>query len=122
MLISGAAAFLLGIVYLFQPQINSDKSFHKKTERIWSGYKTLHEGKRATVVFKDTGIWENDQMPVSFAELLQAVFSQNMILLNWEKGFILLQKKDLQDADAGQFLEFMKSQPTLEIYHLESPT
>jgi len=121
-LISGTAAFLLGIVYLFEPQINSDKSLHKETERIWSGYKALHEGKRATVVFKDTGIWENDQMLVSFAELLQAVFSQDMILLNWKKGFILLQKKDLQDADAVQFLEFMKSHPTLEIYYLESPT
>ena len=119
-LIVGAAAFLLGVVYLFQPQINSDKRLHKETERIWSGYKTFNEGKSTTVVFQDAGIWENDQMLVAFADLLQAVFCQDMILLNWEKGFILLQKKDLQNAAADQFLEFMKSHPSLEIYQLES--
>ncbi|WP_312280394.1 hypothetical protein [Oscillibacter sp.] len=120
-LIVGAAAFLLGVVYLFQPRINPDQRLQKETERIWSGYKTLDEGKRTTVVFQDTGIWENDQMLVAFEDVLQAVFCQDMILLNWEKGFILLQKKDLQDADADQFLNFMKSHPSLEIYHLESP-
>ncbi|WP_369283571.1 hypothetical protein [Oscillibacter sp. GMB15532] len=119
-LIVGAAAFLLGVVYLFQPQINSHQRLHKETERIWSGYKTLDEGKSATVVFQDTGIWENDQMLVAIEDLLQAAFCQDVILLNWEKGFILLQKKDLQDADADRFLEFMKSQPALEIYQLES--
>lgn len=121
-LIVGAATFLLGVVYLFQPRINSDQRLQKETERIWSGYKTLDEGKPTTVVFQDAGIWENDQMLVAFGDLLQAVFCQNVILLNWERGFILLQRKDLQDADADQFLEFMKGHPTLEIYYLESTT
>ncbi|WP_312939401.1 hypothetical protein [Oscillibacter sp.] len=119
-LIAGAVAFLLGIFYLIQPRIDSDKRLHKETERIWSGYRSLDAGKRKKVSFQDTGIWENDRKIVSFEDLLQAVFCRDIILVNWEKSFILLQKKDLQNADAEQLLQFMKTHPTLEIYQLES--
>lgn len=119
-LIAGAVAFLLGIFYLIQPRIDSDKRLHKETERIWSGYKSLDDGKRTKVSFQDTGIWENDRKLVSFENLLQAVFCRDIILVNWEKSFTLLQKKDLQNADAEQLLQFMKTHPTLEIYQLES--
>ncbi|WP_312431034.1 hypothetical protein [Lacrimispora sp.] len=114
-LIASIVALLLGFIYLFQPKINSDKNLQKKTDRIWSEYQIFDEIKNSKVVFRDTGIYENEIMFLSFSDLLQAVFCQDIILFIGEKGFVLLQKKDLQNATMEQFLDFIERQSNIEV-------
>lgn len=118
-LIASIVALLLGFIYLFQPKINSDKNLQKKTDRIWSEYQIFDEIKNATVVFRDTGIYENEIMLLSFSNLLQAVFCQNIILFIGEKRFVLLQKKDLQNATTEQFLDFIERQSNIEVVTID---
>lgn len=119
-LISGIVALLLGVIYLFQPQINSDKSLHKETDHIWSEYQVFDENENATIIFRDAGIYENEKMLISFSDLSQAVFCQDIILFIWEKGFILLQKKDLASSNVTEFINFItsKSHNSFEVVNI----
>lgn len=118
-LIVGGFSLCMGLVYLIQPKMSEDKHLEKEMKRIWLDYQGLEESQNAKVTFRDTGIYLEEKRLTPLSQMTEVVLTKDTIFFVWGKGFLWLQKKDLQDATMELFQAFLSKETDITYFEVK---